>query len=449
MKFAAYHHGDKSLAGAIIHMAASYVGSINVPLLKANGQFGTRRMGGNDASQPRYLFTELQDFTKLLMACTDMDLLPRVSDDGKAVEPEYYLPIIPLILVNGSSGIGTGWSTSIPCYSPFDCIHNIRSMLANDKRSYKSLVPWYRGFEGTIEELSPGKYRTVGKARILTPLEAESISVRDAPTDATVVEISELPVQTWTEPYKDWLLSNMSGAKKKSKKGGVSAKSSTSAEDNPLWHCFIENHGLDSVHFYVALTTAGKALVDTVGLETAFKLQNTKSVSTTNMHAWYKGNVVKFDSADMILATYFDARLSLYSQRKARDESALQVAIQDLTDKWKLIMAIVENKVDVRSKKTDFIAQATSIHLGHVAEKVLNMNIGSLNADKVAEFQKNCTKMQKELEELQNKSPGDLWLSELSILEDKLKAFYKELQLLNTEQECTPKAGVKRSRAKK
>ena len=118
----AYHHGEASLNGAIVNMAQNYVGSNNVNTLLPNGQFGTRLHGGDDSASERYIFTMLNPLTRYLFPDADDAILNYLNDDGTLVEPEYYVPIIPFVLMNGISGIGTGFSCSIPAYNPMDVV---------------------------------------------------------------------------------------------------------------------------------------------------------------------------------------------------------------------------------------------------------------------------------------------------------------------------------------
>ncbi len=115
----AYHHGENSLQQAIVGMAQIYVGTNNINLLNPNGQFGSRCQGGQDASSARYIFTLLSKLTRLIFKEEDNAILKYQDDDGLQIEPEYYIPIIPMILVNGGIGIGTGYSGSPPTYMTY------------------------------------------------------------------------------------------------------------------------------------------------------------------------------------------------------------------------------------------------------------------------------------------------------------------------------------------
>merc|ERR1719311_329166 len=122
----AYHHGEMSLAGTIVQMAQDYVGSNNINLLVPSGQSGTRIAGGKDSASARYIFTRLSPVTRCIFSPLDDPILTYKNDDGQKIEPYWYCPVIPMVLVNGAEGIGTGWATSIPNYNPRDIIENLR-----------------------------------------------------------------------------------------------------------------------------------------------------------------------------------------------------------------------------------------------------------------------------------------------------------------------------------
>ena len=177
---AAYHHGEMSLYSTIINMAQDFVGANNINLLVPEGQFGTRLMGGKDAASSRYIHTYLKDITRHIYPNSDFPVLDYINDDGLEVEPKYYVPIIPMILVNGSIGIGTGFSTNIPCFNPKDIIQQMLNKL-NDL-SINEIKPWYRHFNGSIEKINDNAYITKGCYRKISD---------------NKLEIYELPIGQW------------------------------------------------------------------------------------------------------------------------------------------------------------------------------------------------------------------------------------------------------------
>ena len=128
----AYHHGENNLVGTIVGLAWAFVGSNNIPLLTRGGGLGTRLAGGKDAAQPRYIYTKLDALTRTIYRPEDDALLSYLEEDGMKIEPRFYLPIFPMILCNGSLGIGTGWSSTIPCYNPKDLVNAVKIWLKHD-----------------------------------------------------------------------------------------------------------------------------------------------------------------------------------------------------------------------------------------------------------------------------------------------------------------------------
>eukprot|EP00803_Ostreobium_quekettii_P008948 evm.model.scf_153.13 EVM.evm.TU.scf_153.13 scf_153:119338-130787(-) len=157
----AYHHGEQSLHMTIIGLAQDFVGSNNINLLVPSGQFGTRLQGGKDSASPRYIFTRMSKLTRHLFNEDDDKLLKYQNEEGQIIEPEWYMPILPTVLVNGAEGIGTGWSTYIPNYSPREIVHNLKLLLQG--QAPVPMIPWYKGFKGSMEETAS---KTLGKTYI-------------------------------------------------------------------------------------------------------------------------------------------------------------------------------------------------------------------------------------------------------------------------------------------
>ncbi len=181
-----YHHGEQSLNGAIIGMAQNFVGSNNINLFEPNGQFGPRLEGGKDHASERYIFTVLNKLTRQIFPDVDDNILTYLDDDGTPVEPIYYAPIIPMILINGTVGIGTGFSTFIPCHDPKDVILWLKNRLNGAQDDVKINV-YYNGFKGSIEEQDDGRYLISG---CYTKIADNKI------------HITELPIGFWTSDFK-------------------------------------------------------------------------------------------------------------------------------------------------------------------------------------------------------------------------------------------------------
>ncbi|MGH0163741.1 UNVERIFIED_CONTAM: hypothetical protein FKN15_071314 [Acipenser sinensis] len=185
-EMSAYHHGELSLMMTIINLAQNFVGSNNLNLLQPVGQFGTRLHGGKDAASPRYIFTMLSPLARLLFPAVDDNLLKNTYDDNQKVEPEWYVPIIPTVLLNGAEGIGTGWACRIPNFDVREVVNNMRRMLEGEEPL--PMLPSYKTFKGTVQELGPNQYLISGEISVL---------------DSTSIEISELPAKTWTQEEEE------------------------------------------------------------------------------------------------------------------------------------------------------------------------------------------------------------------------------------------------------
>lgn len=185
----AYHHGEQSLCATIVNLAQNFVGSNNINLLEPRGQFGTRLTGGKDSASARYIFTKMSPLTRMIFHPHDDPLLKHEYDDNLKIEPVWYVPILPMVLVNGAEGIGTGWMTKIPNYNPREIVGNIRKLL--DSQEIVKMLPWYKNFKGTIEDCGDQRYVISGEIAVV---------------GNDKLEITELPVGTWTQNYKENVL---------------------------------------------------------------------------------------------------------------------------------------------------------------------------------------------------------------------------------------------------
>jgi len=319
----AYHHGEASLVGTIINLAQDYVGSNNINLLQPKGQFGTRLQGGKDHASGRYIFTKMSPLARLIFNPKDDPLLKYLTDDNQRVEPEWYIPIIPMSLVNGADGIGTGWMTKVPNYNPRDLVKIIFDML-NGKtiEEIKNLVPWYKGFRGTIEPLDYQRYVCNGEIAELSE---------------TKILITELPIKTWTNNYKENVLEPYLNGSEKVK-----------AMINDY-----RDSGTDTlIHYEVSMPQEEKRKAEfgAGGIHSFFKLQTT--LTTTSMVMFDKsGCIRRYDNVMEIMQDFFVLRLEYYGKRKKYLEAMLGAEALKLSNQARFIIEKCDFTLKVENKK--------------------------------------------------------------------------------------------------
>lgn len=310
-----YHHGEQSLVQTIIGLAQNFIGSNNLNVLKPNGAFGTRAAGGKDFSAARYIFTEINEITRKIFNPLDNGLLTYVQEDEQTVEPEWYIPIIPMLLVNGAEGIGTGWSTNIPCYNPTDLVKNLKKLMNNEE--LEEMTPWYRGWEGDMEMVSRERFKVSGRIEEI---------------DDSTLEITEIPVKTWTNNVKEFLLAGLGTDKTK-----------------PWIKDMEEQHGMN-IRFVVKLSQEEMIKSRQVGLLERFKLVS--SINLTNMVAFDpRGKIKKYDSSLDILKDFYYVRLEFYQKRKDFMIDELKNQLDKLTEQARFIKLIIEKTISVSNKK--------------------------------------------------------------------------------------------------
>lgn len=282
-----YHHGENSLQQAIVGMAQDFVGSNNINLLVPDGNHGSRINGGKDAASARYIFTYLSPISTKIFDAYDSPLLNFLDDDGQAIEPEWFLPVLPMVLVNGCEGIGTGYSTYIPPHNPKDIIANLIRVL-EDKEPLP-MKPWFRGFNGEVVETDTGNYITRGKWERLTDNQ---------------IRVTELPVGVWITSYKEFLESLIDAGKSnkdtktKRKANGIVLKDVKNRTTD-------ENTGIDFVVDFKESDTLDK-LISKGTLEKELKL--TKSFNTNNMYLFDDQSIpTKYSNSNDILLDFFDS----------------------------------------------------------------------------------------------------------------------------------------------
>ncbi len=420
-----YHHGEQNLYDTITRMANAYPGSNNIPLLYRDGQFGTRLSGGKDAANARYIFTKLDAMTRLLFRQEDDVLLDRVVDDGDVVEPYFYVPILPVILINGCTvGIGTGWSCSVPCYNPLDLIVSVKSwmdqdgavLLEEDDTTISLLpeiIPWYRGFNGEIEPSGDSRYTSWG----------------NVVTEKKTKVVDELPVGLWTDNFKEFLDGLLEEKVVKKVKNYSTPKNVR----------FVIHEERDGI----------------ICNKENLKLH--KYIYTSNMVLFDEnGSIRKYKSADEIIDSFCRVRMVYYVKRKKHLLEKLDHDIKFMGNKKRFLTEVLNGDIKLfdasgktrKSRKTaDLNADLESRGYDKIMKDekddeeeekeekggydyLLRLQFRSITEERINKLEKDIASKIKERDGLAKKKEKDLWVSDLDEFE---KAYVKWLKVIEKE----------------
>jgi DNA topoisomerase-2 len=366
-----YHHGEVSLAETIVKLANDYTGSNNINLLEPCGQFGTRLMGGKDASQTRYIFTRLTKEARKLFDPNDDAILNYLDDDGRSIEPDFYMPTLPTVLINGTEGIGTGFSCYVPPYNPKDIRDNILNHLHG--KSMKKMKPWFRGFKGRIFEhddvwMTEGVWNVIGKT----------------------VKVSELPPGRWTQDYKEHL---------------------DALVEKKMISSFTNNSTTENVDFVIQDYTGKDIIKD-------LKLQ--KTLRTTNMHLFHptKG-IHKYDTAESILSDFIKLRYEYYKKRKEHLIKVLETKSKMCEYKSRFVMMVINGDIIVfRRKKQELENQLSGLfpRIGGTYDYLLNIKTVQYTDESVRELLKESEQAKSELEIMRATTHVSMWENDIKKL---------------------------------
>lgn len=399
----AYHHGEQSLQQAIIGMAQIFVGTNNINLLVPNGQFGTRLMSGQDASSPRYIFTLLSQLTKLIFKEEDNEILKYQEEDGQHIEPEYYIPIIPMILVNGGIGIGTGFSTNIPQFNPEDiiktCIKICDSIKdQNDDVSnmnnivedldIDNFTPWYLGFTGEIKK-SGKSFASSGIYKWL---------------NENTLEITELPIGCWTEDYKEFLEEMI-------------------VSNTNYLKSFESHYTSKNVKFILSFNGNIKEKLGDK-FESDFKLVSTKNLGINNMHLYSSfGSIKKYENTSNIIKEWSKVRIKMYYDRKQSQIIKLEKDLLILSAKIRFIIDVIEGNILIMNKKIiEITSRLTELKYPKIEDDentfnyLLKMPISQLTYDRKIILEKEVADLTNTLDNLKKTPIESIWKKELQEL---------------------------------
>ena len=375
-----YHHGDASLSGAIIGMAQSFKNSL--PLLEEIGQFGSIR--SPEAGAPRYISTKLTKNFRLLYK--DFELLENQVEEGNVIEPKFFLPIIPTVLLNGSSGIAVGFATNILNRNPLDLIDACIKVL--DGKRVGKLLPWLKDYNGPIEQVgTSNQYIMRGQYQI---------------TNTTTVTVSELPPSVTFQKYEAHLNSLQDR--------GIIA----SYEDNSA-------NGINYIIKFARATLTN--LIEKDKLDQTLKMIETETENLTCLDE--RGKLLIFENIPQIVEYFTNFRLSFYSKRKAFLINKYNEELTYLSNRARFIKLIIDGKLKVNNVprkeiilylETNKFDQVNGTYL-----YLLNMPIHSLSKETYEALLKEVSEKQAELAEIKKKDPTDMYREDLADLKKNLK----------------------------
>lgn len=401
-----YQHGEQNLFETITKMANEFPGSNNIPLLYRDGMFGTRLAGGKDAASPRYIFTKMEALTHLIFRQEDDVLLDYIIDDGDLVEPKFYIPIIPMILVNGcSAGIGTGWSSNIPCYNPLELIECIKIWLDTDGEIFvedpdnedniislfPELNPWYRDFTGNIEQVDSQKYITTGQ-------------IQETKKENTI-QVTELPIGLWTDKFKEICEDLLESKKIKSIKNYSTTK---------------------KVNFFINETQNGiKCNINTLKLKSYIYTSNLVLFNTEN-------KIKKYKNVYEIIQDFCTIRFSYYVKRKEYLINSLKSELLILQNKHRFINEIINNNLNIMNiPEEELILELENKNYNKINDNydyLLKLQIRTFTQNKIIQLTNEIQILENKINILLTTTEKQMWLSDIEDFVIEYKKWIKKIQ---------------------
>jgi DNA topoisomerase-2 len=375
-----YAHGEVSLQNTIINMAQSFSGSNNMPLLYAGGEFGSRRLNGADAASSRYIFTTLLPDARYLFKDRSENVLEYLIEENVKVEPKYYVPTLPLVLINGTNGIATGFRSLVPSFNPSDILDIIRGKLSASGRR-KELVPWYGD-----------TYRTNHKTRLVGDnwvFEGEIVYNETT----RKITITEIPIGVSIEDYKIKVLDRM-------------------IEKDVIRSVSIKHPSPNEVNFVID-GYAG----DTLDLIETFGLRKTMTTKCMNLLD-VDGVIKNFTTPEAILEYWYEQRRKCVYDTHKEGVRVFNHVIEELFTKYQFIKAIVDGVVNIRKRKTaeivhDLVVAGVSVDKEYIMKLLTSMSLSCLTVERYTELKNQHENKQVELEAYKKLTVDDLITSEL------------------------------------
>jgi len=376
-----YHHGPASLEAAMVGMAQKFKNSM--PLLDGIGQFGTLRSPA--AGAPRYISGKLHPNFRLIYQ--DFELLENKIEEGEKIEPEYFLPIVPTVILNGSSGIAVGFSTNILNRNPIDVVNACLAAIQNKK--LPSLPPWLNEFTGTFKRdpLNPKTWKISGIYEVI---------------NTTTVKVSEIPPGFTYEKYEEHL-NNL-----------IDKKIILSYDDN----CS------GKIEYVIKFNRARlKSYISKSKLDTLLKLNTQETENLTTVDE--TGNLKIFDRVEDIVTHFVSVRLKWYDKRKSFILNKIQKDVMILNNRARFIKDIIDGKLKINNvPRETIISYLTKNKFDKVDSSysyLLSMPIHTLTKEKFTELLDSVKTKQLEFDSIKNKDPKEMYIEDLNMLKRSIK----------------------------
>lgn len=380
-----YIHGEQSLFGVIVGLAQDFPGSNNLPLLKREGAFGTRAI--QVAAASRYIFTCAEDYLKDIFCNDDSKILIDQEFEGDMIEPKFYVPVIPLILVNGSEGVSVGFAQKILSRNPKDIVHYIKLKLTGHKMQNASILPWFNGFNGVIVKTDSRSFEIRGKFERIR---------------SNMIKITELPIGYDLRKYLDEL---------------------DLLEEKGLIASYSDKSSDSLFEFHVKLGPDLASLDDEQLLD---KLKLIRRIVENYTCTDENNKIIEFSEIFEIIDKYMDIRLDYYRKRKEYLSASLKNELRILVSRYVFITYVLDGKIIINNRSVENInSQLEKIkEISKIDEKydyLLAMRIASMTKEKLAELKENIVKTKNYVRELETKTVEEIWISELNEFQKILK----------------------------
>lgn len=371
-----YHHGVGSLGSTIVGLANDYPGSNNCNLFLPEGQFGSRLTP--DSAALRYIETKLSPWFRALFPKADDQILEHHETDGEKIEPKTYAPLLPMVLVNGSRGTGTGHSSLILNYNPAEIRDACLKLVEGKKLKSGALTPWFRGFNGTVERNpDTGQVVITGKLAVV---------------NTTTIKVTELPVGMYLDQFKDRL---------------------NKLEDAEFVKDYTNASTEDGFDFTITVPRSTTALSE----EELYKKFGLVSRDTENYTVWnIDGTLKRFDTAEQLIEMFVPWRLEMMEKRRQHIIADLTEQVRFANEVIRFIRFYLANvKVFKDTSKKELIEILLKNNFVDY-ERLLAMQIWSLTKDRIAELEKRLDELKSALAKAKADSATEMYKRELKEL---------------------------------